>query len=326
MVSLTGLGVSPGIASGRAFVVRPGRRQVFYLVPANRMESELDRLATAQARARAQIEEIGTRLARLAGTGPASLFEAQLLMLADPMLVDRAMQFVREHRYNAEWALERAAGEILALLDGVKDAYLRERHGDVRDVVGRVIQNLRGEAGGLVLPDSSEPWMLIADELPPSMAAQVNWQQAAGFVTEAGSWTSHTAILARSLGVPAVAGVAAATSRIGPGTDLLIDGSSGEVLVDGGGDERELLLRRSVATPAVPSWPVTDGPLVTTDRHPVRLDANLERPDEFADIARAGADGIGLFRSEFLLSVDGGAPDEERQREILSRPPGPQQR
>jgi phosphotransferase system enzyme I (PtsI) len=318
VITLNGLGVSPGIASGRAFVVRPGRRQVFYLVPVARVELEVRRLAEAQARTQAQLEDIRTTVARLAGGGPASLFEAQLLMLADPTLAERAAGLIREHRYNAEWALERAAGEILAVLDEVHDPYLRERHGDVRDVVGRVIENLRGEVRGVVLPESPEPWLLVADELTPSTAAQVNWQQAAGFVTEVGSWTSHTAILARSLGIPAVAGVPGATTHIGPGADLLIDGGTGEVLVDAPDPAREQVLRRVTATAAPPSWPVPAGPAVTADGHAVRLDANLERPDDFEDAARSGADGIGLFRSEFLLAPDGMAPDEARQRQIYA--------
>ncbi len=316
MLSLTGLGVSPGVASGRAFVVRPGRRQVFYLVSASLVADEVDRLARAQALARAQVEDISARLSRLAGSGPASLFEAQLLMLADPMLVDRAVRLIVDHRYNAEWAIERAAGEILALLDGAQDPYLRERHGDVRDVVGRVIQNLRGRAQGIVLPEGPEPWLIVADELTPSMAAQVNWERASGFVSEVGSWTSHTAILARSLGIAAVAGVAQATTHIRPGADVLIDGSTGDVLVEAPAADRERLMRRSPATPTLPSWPDSSGPLTTADGHAVRLYVNLERPEDVADVARAGADGVGLFRSEFLLAADGTAPDEARQQEI----------
>ena len=315
MLSLNGLGVSPGVASGRAFVVRPGRRQVFYLVSASLVSDEVDRLARAQAQARTQIEDISARLARVAGTGPASLFEAQLLMLADPMLVDRAVRLIVDHRYNAEWAIERAAGEILALLDGAQDPYLRERHGDVRDVVGRVIQNLHGQLRGIVLPEGPEPWLLVADELTPSMAAQVNWEQAAGFVSEVGSWTSHTAILARSLGIAAVAGVAQATTHIRPGADLVIDGSTGDVLIEAAPAERERFLRRAPA-PSVSPWPVSSGPLTTSDGHAVRLYVNLERLDDAADTFRAGADGVGLFRSEFLLAADGTAPEEAHQREI----------
>jgi phosphotransferase system enzyme I (PtsI) len=316
MPLLNGLGVSAGIAAGRALVVRPRQRQVFYLVAVGGIADEVSRLADAQTRSRVQLEEIGARLARVAGPGPASLFEAQLLMLDDPMLVGRAEQLIRSERRNAEWALQHAADEIIAMLADAQDAYLRERHGDVRDVVGRLVLNLRGEARGIVLPESAEPWILVADELPPSMAAQVNWQRASGFVTEAGSWTYHTAILARSLGVPAVVGVAGAASRIDPGSDVVLDGGTGDVLVDGEPDARARLLARTTAPRAVEIRAASHEQLTTADGVPVRIDANLERPDDLLEALAAGAQGVGLFRSEFLLADGGEAPDEERQVEI----------
>jgi phosphotransferase system enzyme I (PtsI) len=322
MPLLNGLGVSAGVAAGRALVVRPRQRQVFYLVAIGGIADEVARLAEAQARARAQIEEIGARLARVTGPGPASLFEAQLLMLDDPMLVGRAEQLIRAERRNAEWALQHAADEIIAMLDEARDTYLRERHGDVRDVVGRLVMNLRGEARGIVLPESAEPWILVADELPPSIAAQVNWQLARGFVTEAGSWTYHTAILARSLGVPAVVGVTDATARIDPGSDVVLDGGSGEVVVNGEAAERARLVARVTTASQEPSsnaWSREGAKperLTTPEGVSIRLDANLERPSDLPDVLRAGPDGIGLFRSEFLLEADGTAPDEDRQVEI----------
>jgi phosphotransferase system enzyme I (PtsI) len=303
---------------------------VFYLVAVGGVADEVARLADAQARSRTQIEEIGARLARVTGPGPASLFEAQLLMLDDPMLVGRAEQLIRSERRNAEWALQHAADELIAMLDEAHDAYLRERHGDIRDVVGRLVMNLRGDARGIVLPESAEPWILVADDLPPSVAAQVNWERAHGFVTEAGSWTYHTAILARSLGVPAVVGVGGAASQIDPGSDVVIDGTTGDVVVDGGQAERASLLDRAASRSGVSVPDLEPSPrperLTTADGIGIRLDANLELPADLPDVLRAGADGIGLFRSEFLLAASGEAPDEDRQveiyRDLLARVPG----
>lgn len=317
MPVLNGLGVSAGRAHGRALVMRTRRRQVFYLIPDTRIDAELKRLADAQARSRVQLEDISSRLARLAGPGPASLFEAQLLMLEDPMLIGRASQLIRTERHNAEWALQHAADELIDILGEGRDPYLRERHGDVRDVVGRLILNLRGEARQLTVPDSAEPWILVADDLPPSIAAQVDWQQAAGFVTEAGSWTSHTAILARSLGVPAVVGVPGATTAIRPGAEVYVDGGAGECLVDPDEAARERWLHR-IATGETPEpWPADGtGPLRTLDGVELRIDANLERVSELDDAIAAGASSIGLFRSEFMLRPDGHLPDEAAQREL----------
>lgn len=323
MLLVTGIGVAPGVAEGRAFVVRTRRRDVRYLVSADRVKAELNRLAEAQGRARRQIEEIRTRLAGLAGQGAASLFEAQLLMIDDPMLVGRATALVREERRNAEWALRAATDELVAVISAAGDPYLRERHGDVRDVVERIVGNLRWESRGIVVPEGTERWVLVADELSPSAVAQMDWSRAAGFVTEGGSWASHTAILARSLGVPAVVGVARATAAIPPGASVDLDGTSGECLVNGDPAARADWRRRSEARPAaitlVPGDAGPEGPVRTTDGLEIRLDANLERPDELDDVLASGARHIGLFRSESLLAPDGRAPDEEAQRAVYRR-------
>jgi len=324
MFLVTGIGVAPGIAEGRALVVRTRRRDVRYLVAADRVRAELSRLTEAQGRSRRQLEAIRARLAGVAGQGAASLFEAQLLMIDDAMLVGRAAAFVRDERRNAEWALRAAADELVAVISAAGDPYLRERHGDVRDVVERLVGNLRWESRGIVVPEGSEPWVLVGDELAPSTVAQVDWSRAAGFVTEGGSWASHTAILARSLGVPAVVGVARATTAIPPGASIDLDGTTGECLINGDASTRADWRRRTVdAAPAV-RWeraPVGAfaGPARTLDGIDIRLDANLERPDELRDVLASGATHIGLFRSENLLTPDGRAPDEAAQCEIYRR-------
>jgi phosphotransferase system enzyme I (PtsI) len=325
MLLVTGIGVAPGLAEGRAFVVRTRRRDVRYLVAADRVKAELNRLSEAQGRARRQIEEIRTRLAGVAGQGAASLFEAQLLMIDDPMLVGRATALVRDERRNAEWALRAAADDLVAVIVAAGDPYLRERHGDVRDVVERLVGNLRWEARGIVVPEGTEPWVLVADELSPSAVAQMNWARAAGFVTEGGSWASHTAILARSLGIPAVVGVSRATSAIPPGASVDLDGTSGECLVNGDAAARADWRRTRAAKTAPPvAWEpsgssAAGGPIHTADGVEIRLDGNLERPDELEDVLAGGAVHIGLFRSESLLAPDGRAPDEASQRAVYRR-------
>ena len=331
MFLVTGIGVAPGIAEGRALVVRTRRRDVRYLVAADRVRAELSRLTEAQGRSRRQLEAIRARLAGVAGQGAASLFEAQLLMIDDAMLVGRASAFVRDERRNAEWALRAAADELVAVIGAAGDPYLRERHGDVRDVVERLVGNLRWESKGIVVPEGSDPWVLVADELAPSTVAQVDWSRAAGFVTEGGSWASHTAILARSLGVPAVVGVARATTAIPPGASVDLDGTTGECLINGDASTRADWHRRTVDAPPVVRWErafvgAFAGPARTIDGVDIRLDANLERPDELSDVLASGATDIGLFRSESLLAPDGRAPDEASQcaiyRRILAATPG----
>jgi phosphotransferase system enzyme I (PtsI) len=157
----------------------------------------------------------------------ASIFDAQLLMLDDPMLVARAADIVREHRVNAEWAVERVFQELSAVFDEIADPYLRERKGDVADLVGRLKMNLRP---GMATPrdllrELDEASVLIADELTPSLVAQIDWTKVRGFGTDAGSRTYHSAILARSLDVPAVVGLYDASRTIQPGQLVVIDGA-----------------------------------------------------------------------------------------------------
>jgi phosphotransferase system enzyme I (PtsI) len=306
---VTGLGVSPGIGIGKALVLKRGARDLRFRIPAARVPRELERLAEARRRSREQLQQIRERIARSAGAEHAYLFDAQLLMLDDAMLIERAADIIRTERLNAGSALERALAEISALFDQAEDAYLRERQGDVGDVVGRLCMNLR--AGGDPLEpfnDLDGPLVLVADELTPSAIAQLDWQRLAAFVTDAGSWTYHTAILARSIHVPAVAGLHDATTMIAPGALLAVDGGTGDVFIDPDPAELEHVRgrqqRRAAFEQSLDEYRRL--PAVTEDGVQIRLEANTEAPDDARRARDAGADGIGLFRSEFLLA--GGGP------------------
>jgi phosphotransferase system enzyme I (PtsI) len=253
----------------------------------------------------------------------ASIFDAQLLMLDDRMLVPRAAEIVREQLVNAEWAIQRVYQEFSAIFDEIADPYLRERKGDVADLVGRLKMNLRP---GMATPrdllrELDEASVLIADELTPSLVAQIDWTRVRGFATDAGGRTYHSAILARSLEVPAVVGLYDASRIIQPGALVVIDGSGNEVIVNPG---EELLARASRhhddRAPAARADHERRGPVVTADGVRIRLDANIEFPADLAAAKYAGAEGIGLFRSEFLLAgVKAQAEvssDEDAQYEI----------
>ena len=307
---LTGLGVSPGIGVGRALVLKRGTRDIRFRVPAWLVERELERLDTARARARAQIQQIKARIATTAGVEHAYLFDAQLLMLDDAMLVGRAADTIRTERLNAESALQRALEHISAFFDQAQDPYLRERKGDVADVVGRLTMNLR-EAGDPadLFRDLEGPLVLVAYDVTPSIIAQLDWQRLAGLVTDAGSWTNHTAILARSLRVPAVAGLHNASVLVMPGSVIAVDGTTGEVLVDPDPETLEQVEARQRRRQAYELRldEYRDLPAITEDGVEIRLEANIEAPDDTARAAERGAEGIGLFRSEFLLAGSGQA-------------------
>jgi len=320
---LRGQGVSPGIGIGRALVVTRGTANLRFRIPERRIAAELTRLDTARAQSRVQIGHIKQRIAAAAGADHAYLFDAQLLLLDDPMLVDRAATIVREERLNAESALQRALDEVSALFDKVDDPYLRERKGDVADVVGRLCMNLRADGDPLDLfRDVEGPLVLVADELSPSLIAQMDGDRLAAFVTDAGSWTYHTAILARSMHIPAVTGLRHASGLISPGALVAVDGSTGAVLVDPPPDVLADLEARSNRRRAHERSldKLDDLPSVTQDGTAIRIEANVEMPEEAARARERGAEGIGLYRSEFLLAGTGAASlDEEAQYAVYRR-------
>jgi phosphoenolpyruvate-protein phosphotransferase (PTS system enzyme I) len=329
MQEMKGLGVSPGIARGEALVLRQRARHRYYLVPAGGVAGELDRLTQARERSRRQLEEISARIAKLAGAAPASLFEAQLLMLDDPMLTARASELIRGMRRNAEWAVQQAGDELSAMFNQADDPYLRERKGDLQDVVGRLRMILVGDANAAAVSPTGAAAIIVADDLPPSIAAQLDWTRTRAFITEVGSWTYHTAILARSLGVPAIVGVRDATDRIAPGSEVIVDGTTGEVFLDvTDATEQEVLRRRTERGIGAATWRVPrDVEPITLDGVRVRLDANLELADDLVDAVHAGAEGIGLYRSEFLLAgrpahTVGEAAQTEVYRDLVERMPG----
>ena len=319
---MKGLGVSPGIGLGRALVLKRATRELRFRVPETLVPRELERLDDARARSREQIQHIKTRMADAAGSDHAYLFDAQLLMLDDPMLVERAAGIIRQERLNAESALQRALEQISAFFEQAEDTYLRERKGDVADVVGRICMNLRRSEDPADLFQGLEgPLVLVADEITPSVIAQLDWSRLAALVTDAGSWTYHTAILARSIRVPAVAGLHNASAVIPPGANVAVDGATGDVLIDP--DEPTLAQIAALRRRREAYEQSLDGyrrlAAVTEDGVAIRLEANIEAPGDAARARERGAEGIGLFRSEFLLAGGGHAALTEESQYLAYR-------
>ena len=310
MERLTGIGVSSGVAMGPALVAIQRTQVIRFPIAPDRVARELSALDRARARSHEQLVQIRERIAAVKGTELAAIFDAQLLMLDDPMLVGRAATVVCEERVNAEWAVQRALDEIAAVFNDVRDPYLHERKGDLHDVAGRLRMNLRDEKGGArdLLQDLDTPCVLIADELTPSVVAQLDWTRIRGFATDAGSRTYHTAILARSLGVPAVVGLHDISRRIPPDALLLIDGDTGDVTIDPSPAERAAAEAHArLSKPAARMARPSDTPAATRDGVRISLQANIERSEDVATALASGAEGVGLYRSEFLLA--GGPPD-----------------
>ena len=317
MERLTGIGVSDGVAVGPALVAIQRTQVLRFPIAPGRVARELAALDRARERSHEQLHQIRSRIALVRGADLAAIFDAQLLMLEDPMLVARAAELVRDERVNAEWAVQRAVEELGQVFNDLADPYLRERKGDLHDVAGRLRMNLRDEKGSArdLLQDLETPCVLIADELTPSVVAQLDWTRIRGFATDAGSRTYHTAILARSLGVPAVVGLHDVSRRVPPRAWVIVDAATGDVVINPGDDlRREAEARAALARGRVALPHLAEGPVETTDGIRIVLEANIERADDAAQAVAAGAEGVGLYRSEFMIA--GGPPDvvgEEEQ-------------
>jgi phosphotransferase system enzyme I (PtsI) len=318
---LRGVGVSAGIAVGPALVVEHDAAPVFRLrLSPEAVEPEVARLSGALDASRTQLLAIKERLSREVGGPHAYIFDAHLLMLDDPLLRDRAVAVIREERVNAEWALRLVSEELHALFGEFSDAYLQERSTDLDDVLGRIHLNLSGaEAPRLSRLPSS--FVVIAEGLSPSEAGELDWDRVLAVATDVGSATYHTAIIARSLGIPAVVGLKDATRSVPPGAMVAVDGSRGLLVVEPSEPElqafrearereqhEESRLREARALPAV-----------TLDGVAVRLLANVEFIEEAATARTYGAEGIGLFRSEYLLGRARKWPSEEQQVDVYRR-------
>jgi phosphotransferase system enzyme I (PtsI) len=321
-MELKGTGVSPGIAVGQALLVERDVAPVFrLLVPPEDIEAEVVRLTRAIEASAGQLQAIKDRMSREVGVPHAYIFDAHLLMLEDPLLRDRAVAVIREEHVNAEWSLRMVAEQLHALFDAFQDQYLRERSTDLDDVLGRIQLNLAGAADAPSLSRLPGRFVVIAPGLSPSEAAGLDWERVVAIATDVGSSTYHTAIIARSLGIPAVVGLENATARIPPGTLVVVDGTRGRVVIEPSGpllaslretQEREASFERRLQETRVL-------PAVTLDGTPVVLRANVEFIEEVAAASLSGALGIGLFRSEYLLGRGHRWPSEDQQVDVYRR-------
>lgn len=316
MERLSGIGVSPGVVVGRAVVLTQRTEVMRFPIPGDRVEREVKALLGARDESRRQLQDIRARVAGGKGSELAALFDAQILMLDDPMLIGRAEEIIRTERVNAAWAVHRAYEGLYQLFSAMEDPYLRERENDVADVAGRLRMNLRHGARGPreLLSQIDGPSVLIADELTASVAAQLDWSRVQGFATDAGSRTYHTAILARSLKVPAIVGLHDASVRVVAGTPVILDGTTGELVVAPSPDLIDEAHRRASRPRRRGALHPEQGPATTRDGVRIRLEANIELLEDLEYLNEYGAEGVGLYRSEFLVSgrpLDSVTEDEQ---------------
>lgn len=319
---LHGTGVAPGIVIARALVYQHQETPI-YRVPLMRQEvgREIRRLREGTELTKRQLEEVKARTVEALGEDHGYIFDAQILMLDDPLLTGRVEAAIREQRVNAEWAVKVALEELASVFDELRDDYLRGRRGDIFDVTGRLVRNLAG-ATQRHLDKLERDYILLAENVRPSDTAHLDWSHVAGLGMEAGGRTYHTAIIARSLGVPCVVGVRGLMEKVDHGAPLVLDGSEGVVIVNPDRTTLREYRRRRRRQQAVERKLVhlRDLPAETRDGYRIVLQANVEFPEECTNAERQGAQGIGLFRSEWFLTRSRGAfPSEEEQYVVYRR-------
>jgi phosphoenolpyruvate-protein phosphotransferase len=269
-------------------------------------------LDAAVAEAVAQLEALATRLRAGGRDDEAGIFEAQALVAGDEMLLDAARSRIEDGE-RPDAAIAAAGEESAALLASLDDELLAARAADVRDVAARIGRAMRGESA----PRLERRAVVVASDLAPSLTAELDPALLAGIALEAGSRTAHAAILARSLGIPAVVGVAGLLDAVADGTELVVDGDAGELVLGPDADERDRASRTASArsSQVARDMELATTPLATSDGHRVTLGANIGRPEEAAAAVAAGAEAVGLLRTEFMFLGRSAAPDRATQRD-----------
>jgi phosphoenolpyruvate-protein phosphotransferase (PTS system enzyme I) len=310
-----GTSVSEGVAVGRVLRIHTGARDYIYRVRLEgpEVEKEVRRFRAALRLSRRQLHALRKRAERALGDEHAYIFDAHLLMLDDRKLSEDVGSVIRGEQVNAEWAVKVVTDRLLAVYDEIKDDYLRARSSDIEDVTRRLLVALSGESlGGRRLTEDA---IVVAEELMPSTIAELDFTHIKAIATDLGGWTSHTAIIARGLGIPAVVGLRDFYRHARTGDRIAVDAHRGEIVLYPSQATFEEYKAKELARTATPRTVGDDvrKPLRTTDGVEIFLRANVELPVEYEGVARFGARGIGLYRSEFLLSQRGFVPDEDEQ-------------
>ena len=338
--SIHGLAVARGIAIGKAVLVASSRVDVaHYFIKPSQVEEELARITQARNTVMAEVQRLHQSVPKDAPPELPALLEVHMMLLQDEMLADGVKHWVTDRLYNAEWALTSQLEVVARQFDDMEDAYLRERKGDLEQVVERLLRHMKGLPTSLPQPTGRKPntaWqqdhlldeshdaplVLVAHDLSPADMLQFKQSVFTGFVTDVGGKTSHTAIVARSLDIPAVVGARSASHMVRQDDWVIIDGDAGVIIVDPSPiilaeyafKQRQAELERERLAR------LRHTPAVTLDGQSIHLLANIELPEDTQLAVEMGAVGVGLFRSEFLfMGRDGKLPDEEEQYQAYKR-------
>lgn len=311
-----GIGVSPGVARGKIYVYKIADEAIpSYDLAPDQIPHEIARFEQALIATREQLHELQQRIATGMGTdAPASILDVHISLTEDPMLIDPVMSGLDKEKRNVEYLFNTVAQKYIRTLSEMPDEYLRERAADVRDVAHRVLRNLTGDARR-GLEDLPPGTIVVAYDLSPSDTSSLDRKNVVGFVTDVGSHTSHTAIMARSMNIPAAVGLRDASQHLRDGQTAVLDGYGGTLTVDpsqqtlfvyGQLEERRNTVEERLAQ-------LRDLPAETLDGHRIMVSGNIELPEDVPGLREVGAEGVGLFRTEFLYLKRKDFPNEEEQ-------------
>ncbi len=316
-----GTGASPGVVRGRAFMVdRSKVRLPQKRIGPDQVDKEIERFLKAIEVSRLQLMEIKDKILDPEVRRHAFILDVHVMILDDQMLIQDTVDTIRSKKVNAEWALDLTLDKLDAAFHAIEDEYLKERRDDLHYVSGRIFRNLLGKKHDDITKIKGDV-VIVAHDLSPADTIQMNLKRLAGFVTDAGGKVSHTAILARSLGIPAVVGLEVATSLINGGDFLIIDGDTGEVVINPTEEVSESFLDRKRRIKDMERDALRYASLTaeTADRVRIRLQANIEMVNEIATLKTYGAEGVGLYRTEVLYLNRKDLPDEEEHFQTYRR-------
>ena len=312
MYTIQGKGVSKGVANGPVYFYRRGGGEIVKTAVAD-AAAEKQRFENARSTAMEQLAALYEKAVAEVGEEGAALFEAHQMMLEDLDYIDGINDMIEGEGVNAEYAVSQVAEQFAAMLAAMDDAYMQARAADVKDISNRVIGILQGVVAGGI--DSDVPVILASDDLAPSETVQLDKSKILGFVTSGGSGNSHTAILARTMGIPAIIGVGDALKDSLEGKSAIIDGETGEVVVEPDAITSERLLKKQAKERALKELldQLKGKENVTIDGRKVMVYCNIGSPDDVDPVLANDGGGIGLFRSEFLYLQNDDYPTEEQQ-------------
>lgn len=314
-LTFKGIGVSPGVVSGLVLILQGGEEPLpEYAIPAADVPREMIRLETALIETRRQLNDIQQRVRTALGGENAGIFDSHLQVVDDPVFLDEVYRHIREKRRNIEKALSEVAERYAQTLQQMEDDYLRERATDIRDVTRRILRNLMG-GGKDWFAGIDSPRIVVAHDIPPSEMAALDRRKILGVATELGSPTSHAAIMARAMNLPAIVGLPGICGHVSDGDRVILDGVRGHLVVNPTSDLEAEYRRISRVRARIYKRleALKKEPAVTLDGHAIELAANIEMAADVKAVLARGARGIGLFRSEYLYLAHDGSPDEESQ-------------